>query len=152
MGRHSLAKPKSTIEERVHFETKYGTVTIHQKGVAAKHFTITSKIEGDRRLYTLENVRLSMHLERFEAIEPFFEDIKCITRFPEFDHQLKHDAPCRMRVGQTHGAAAVVATISLSEFENLRDTIMEVEYIRGEESLNTLTVQIKFPEEVPAVE
>lgn len=141
---YPLPKPtnKSKIEDRVYFDTKYGGVTIHQKGIAAKQLTITPTDAA----CALENVRLSMHVERYEAVEPFLEDIECITRFPEFDREFKHEAPCRMRIGQTHGCAAVPSTTIPLDFENVRDTMMEIEYKRGEESLATHTIQVKFCE------
>jgi len=86
-----------------------------------------------------------MHLERFESQESLSVDIKCITRFPDFGYELEHKAPCQMRIGQTHGAAVVPATCIGMDFENEQDTLMEVEYLLGEESLSKMSIPIEFP-------
>ncbi len=128
---------------------KYGPVTIHQNGVAAKGLNATPVPPEEARskgAYTLANVRLSLHLERFESEERLSSDIVCITRFPEFGYELKHNAPCEMRAGQTHGAAVVQATCINVDFEEGHDTLMEIEYYLGEESLIVASIPIKFPE------
>ncbi len=130
--------------------TKYGPVTIHQNGVAAKELKATPTpvvATASHIAHSLENVRLSMHLERFESQERLSVDVKCITRFPEYGYELKHNAPCEMRVGQTHGAAVVQATCICVDFEDAHDTQMEVEYMLGEESLAVISIPIKFPVE-----
>ena len=129
--------------------TKYGPVTIHQNGAAAKELEATPVPIEDtesRDTYRLANVRLSMHVERLESQERFSVDIICITRFPEFGYELKHDAPCEMRAGQLHGAAVVQSTCIGVDFDEAHDTRMEVEYLMGEESLITMSIPIKFPE------
>lgn len=127
------------------FTTKYGPVTIHQSGVIAKELAATP-VKDKENNFVLANVRLSMHLERFASEEKLSVDILCITRFPEFSYEVKHNAPCEMRAGQTHGAAVVQATSISVDFENGHDTTMEVEYLLGEESLCTMSIPIKFPE------
>jgi hypothetical protein len=132
---------------------KYGPVTVHQNGTAVKQLAATPTpivSKSSRIAHSLENVRLSMHLERFESPERLSAEIKCITRFPEFGYELKHNAPCEMRVGQTHGAAVVQATCICVDFENARDTTMEVEYMLGDESLTIMTIPIKFPSDPDA--
>jgi len=128
--------------------TKYGPLTIHQNAKAVKVLmaTPTPVIAAASHIaYSLENVRLSLHVERFESQERFSEDITCITRFPEYGYELKHHAPCEMRVGQTHAAAVVQSTCICVDFENPHNTVLEVEYLRGEESLAIVSVPIKFP-------
>lgn len=128
---------------------KFGPVAIHQNGKPVKKLAATPTpllARSSRIAHSLENVRLSMHLERFEAQERLSDDIKCITRFPEFGYELKFDAPCEMRIGQTHGAAVVPATCICVDFEDAHDTVMEVEYLLGEESLAKISVPIKFPQ------
>mgnify|MGYP007037737049 CR=1 FL=1 len=127
---------------------KYGPLTIHQNAKAVKVLmaTPTPVIGASSHIaHSLENVRLSLHVERFESQERFSEDIICITRFPEYGYELKHSAPCEMRVGQTHAAAVVQSTCICVDFEDFHDTTMEVEYSRGEESLAVIAVSIKFP-------
>jgi hypothetical protein len=127
---------------------KYGPVSIHQNGTAVKQLaaTPTPVVSASSRLaHSLENVRLSMHIERFESQERLSADIVCITRFPEYGYELKHVTPCEMRVGQTHGAAVVQATYICVDFEDAHDTLMEVEYLLGEESLATTSIPVKFP-------
>jgi hypothetical protein len=139
---------KPTMLELPKPPTKYGPVTIHQNGTAVKQLAATPTpivSKSSRIAHSLENVRLSLHLERFESKERLSAEIKCITRFPEFGYELKHNAPCEMRAGQTHGAAVVQATCICVDFENAHDTLMEVEYLLGEESLEKMTIQIKFP-------
>ncbi len=128
--------------------TKYGPITIHQSGTAAKQLAATPTpvvAATSRIVHSLENVRLSMHVERFESLERLSANIKCITRFPEYGYELKHNAPCEMRIGQTHGAAVVQATCICVDFEDVHDTQMEVEYLLEEESLAKIVVPIKFP-------
>ncbi|HMW93235.1 MAG TPA: hypothetical protein PKE54_24615 [Candidatus Obscuribacter sp.] len=128
--------------------TKYGPVTIHQNGIAAKQLAATPTpvvALSSRIAHSLENVRLSMHLERFESVERLSVDIKCITRFPEYGYELKHNAPCEMRIGQTHGAAVVQATCICVDFHDAHDTLMEVEYLLDDESLAKMSIPIKFP-------
>lgn len=128
---------------------KFGPVAIHQNGKPVKKLaaTPTPLVAASSHIaHSLENVRLSMHLERFESSERLSDDIKCILRFPEYGVELKHDAPCEMRVGQTHGAAVVPATCICVDFENAHDTVMEVEYLLGEESLAKISIPIKFPQ------
>ena len=129
-------------------ETKYGPITVHQNGVAAKQLNATpTPVVGkqSRIAHSLENVRVSMHLERFESAERHSDEIFCITRFPEYGYELKHKTPCEMRVGQTHGAAVVQATCICVDFQDALDTDMEIEYLLGEASLAKTTIPVKFP-------
>lgn len=133
----------TTIDGKV-LPPKYGPLTIHQNGVAAKQLVPTPGPKADR--YVLENVRLSLHVERFESAERLSADITAITRFPEYDgYEVSHKTPCVMRVGQTHGAAVVQSKLISLDFDNAHDTNMEVEYFLGEESLAKIDVAIKFP-------
>lgn len=128
--------------------TRYGPLSIHQNGVAVKCFTATSTpvIGRESHLaHALENVRLSLHVERFDATDRLSSDIVCITRFPEYGYESKHLAPCEMRVGQTHGTAVVQSNCMCIDFENVRDTVMEVEYSLGEDSISLVSIPIKFP-------
>ena len=128
--------------------TRYGPLSIHQNGIAVKHLTATPTplIGRESHLaYALENVRLSLHVERFDATERLSSDIICITRFPEYGYESKHLAPCEMRVGQTHGTAVVQSTCMCMDFENVHDTVLEVEYSLGEESISLQSIPIKFP-------
>lgn len=133
--------------------TKYGPLSIHQNGIAVKHLTATPTPLIGRKshlAHSLENVRLSLHVERFDATERLSSDIICITRFPEYGYEIKHLTPCEMRVGQTHGTAVVQSTCMCMDFENAHDTYLEVEYSLGEESISLVTIPIKF--RVPATE
>jgi hypothetical protein len=128
--------------------TKFGPLTIHQNGAAVKSLqaTPTPVVNASSHVaHSLENVRLSLHVERFEALEPFSSDMTCITRFPEYGYELKHKTPCEMRKGQTHGAAVVQATCICVDFHDAHDTVMEVEYMLGEQSLDKATINIHFP-------
>jgi hypothetical protein len=127
---------------------KYGPVTIVQNGRPAKHLeaTPTPVVAASSRIaHSLENVRLSLHVERFESQERFSSDITVIMRFPEYGYELKNNAPCEMRTGQTHGAAIVQATCICVDFENAHSTLMDIEYSLGDESLATISVPVKFP-------
>lgn len=128
--------------------TRYGPLSIHQNGIAIKHLTATpTPLIGrvSHLAFSLENVRLSLHVERFDATERLSSDIVCITRFPEYGYEIKHLAPCEMRVGQTHGTAVVQSTCMCMDFENAHDTVLEVEYSLGEDSISLVTIPIKFP-------
>lgn len=128
--------------------TKYGPLSIHQNGIAVKFFTATPTpmVGRDSHLaHSLENVRFSLHVERFDATERLSSNITCITRFPEYGYEIKHLAPCEMRVGQTHGTAVVQATCLCMDLETAHDTVLEVEYSLGEESLSLVSIPIKFP-------
>lgn len=128
--------------------TRYGPLSIHQNGIAVKHLTATPTplIGRESHLaHSLENVRLSLHVERFDATERLSSDIICITRFPEYGYEIKHLTPCEMRVGQTHGTAVVQSTCMCMDFENAHDTVLEVEYSLGEESISLVSIPIKFP-------
>lgn len=128
--------------------TKYGPLSIHQNGIAVKHLTatLTPVIGRESHLaHSLENVRLSLHVERFDATERLSSDITCITRFPEYGYEIKHITPCEMRVGQTHGTAVVQSTCMCIDFENAHDTVLEVEYSLGEDSISQASIPIKFP-------
>jgi hypothetical protein len=129
--------------------TKYGPLTIHQNGVVVGHLsaTPTPLVAAKSHIaHSLENVRLSMHIERFEAQERYSAVLTCILRFPEYGYELKHSAPCEMRAGQLHGAAVVPATCIGVDFENPHDTAMEIEYSIGEELLAKESVSVKFPQ------
>lgn len=129
--------------------TKYGPLAIHQNGIAVKQLTATrTPVIGrvSHIAYSLENVRLSLHVERFDATERLSSDIICITRFPEYGYEIKHLTPCEMRVGQTHGTAVVQATCMCIDFENPHDTFMEVEYSIGPESISVVSIPVKFTE------
>lgn len=128
--------------------TRYGPLTIHQNGIAVKTLmaTPTPLIGKQSHLaYSLENVRLSLHVERFDATERLSSDIICVTRFPEYGFESKHLTPCEMRVGQTHGTAVVQSTCMCMDFENMHDTVLEVEYSLGDESISLVTIPVKFP-------
>lgn len=128
--------------------TRYGPLTIHQNGIAVKQLAATpSPVIGKQShlAYALENVRLSLHVERFDATERLSSDIVCITRFPEYGYESKHLTPCEMRAGQTHGTAVVQSTCMCMDFENAHDTVMEVEYSLGEESVSLVSIPVKFP-------
>lgn len=128
--------------------TRYGPLTIHQNGLVVKQLiaTPTPVIGKDSRLaYSLENVRLSLHVERFDSTSRLSSDILCITRFPEYGYETKHLTPCEMRAGQTHGAAVVQSTCLCMDFEDVHDTILEVEYSLAEESVSLVTIMVKFP-------
>lgn len=144
----SKAAKKKT-EERVYFDIKYGPLTIHQNGVIVKELAVTplSSSNGNGSTHRLENMRLSLHLERFQAIEPFLEEVKCTISFPELGYALSQDAPCLMKVGYTHGSSVVSAQPIMLSLENSRDTVMEVEYFLGESSLTKLTIPVKVPEQ-----
>lgn len=129
-------------------ETKYGPIAIHQNGIATKQLSATPTpvlAKQSRIAHSLENVRLSMHVERFESQEKHADEIFCIIRFPEYGYELKHLTPCVMRAGQTHGAAVVPATCICVDFEDAHDTEMEVEYSLGEEFLAKTTIPVRFP-------
>ena len=128
--------------------TRYGPLTIHQNGIAVKHLTATpTPLIGKESClaHSLENVRLSLHVERFDATERLSSDISCITRFPEYGYESKHLTPCEMRVGQTHGTAVVQSTCLCMNFESAHDTVFEVEYSLGDESISLVSIPVKFP-------
>lgn len=128
--------------------TRYGPLSIHQNGIAVKFLTatLTPLIGRESHLaHSLENVRLSLHVERFDATERLSSDIICIVRFPEYGYEIKHLTPCEMRVGQTHGTAVVQSTCMCMDFENAHDTTLEVEYSLGEESISLVSIPIVFP-------
>ena len=133
------------------FVTKYGPLTIHQNGkmVTSLQATPTSGVNSAGRVaHSLDNVRLSLHLERFDSQAPFSADMTCIIRFPEYGYELKHAAPCQMRAGHAHGSAVVQPTSICVDFEDAHDTQMEVEYLTDEQSLDKQSVNIKFPSQV----
>lgn len=143
------SKPARTIQQLPpDTPTRYGPLSIHQNGIAVKLLaaTLTPVIGRESHLaHALENVRLSLHVERFDATERLSSDIVCITRFPEYGYESKHLAPCEMRVGQTHGTAVVQSNCMCIDFENAKDTVMEVEYSLGDESISLVSIPIKFP-------
>lgn len=130
---------------------KFGPLTIHQNGHVVKRLRATPKplLHAPGGIgHSLENVRLSLHLERFECNERFSAAIQCIIRFPEFGYELNRETPCEMRAGQAHGAA-LLQTMCLSvDFEHAHDTVMEVEYFMGSESLEKHSVNIRFPAQI----
>lgn len=142
-------KPRSLAEQLPpDTPTRYGPLSIHQNGIAVKHLmaTPTPLIGRQSHLaHSIENVRLSLHVERFDATDRLSSDIICITRFPEYGYEIKHLTPCEMRIGQTHGTAVVQSTCMCMDFENAHDTVLEVEYLLGEESISLVSIPIKFP-------
>jgi hypothetical protein len=127
---------------------KYGPLTIHQNGQVVKTFQATPTPVVGRATHvahSLENVRLSLHLERFESAERYSADILCIIRFPEYGYELKQDTPCEMRAGQTHGAAVMQVTCICVDFQDPHDTVMEIEYQMDGASVDHQSVNIKFP-------
>lgn len=128
--------------------TRYGPLSIHQNGIAVKQLTATPTPligRASHLAHSLENVRLSLHVERFDATDRLSSDIICITRFPEYGFEIKHLTPCEMRVGQTHGTAVVQSTCLCIDFETAHDTVLEVEYLLGGESISLVSIPIKFP-------
>ncbi|HEY9773134.1 MAG TPA: hypothetical protein V6C81_04930 [Planktothrix sp.] len=127
---------------------KYGPLTVLQNGkvVTLLRATPTPIVSASSRIaHSLENVRLSLHVERFQSQDKYSADVKCITRFPEYGYEVKHDTPCDMRAGQSHGAAVAQSTCICVDFEDAHDTQMEVEFMMGEESLDKTMVKIEFP-------
>lgn len=143
------AKPRKQIEQLPpDTPTRYGPLSIHQNGIAVKHLTATpTPLVGraSHLAHSLENVRLSLHVERFDATDRLSSDIICITRFPEYGFEIKHLTPCEMRVGQTHGTAVVQSTCICMDFETAHDTVLEVEYLLGGDSISQVSIPIKFP-------
>jgi hypothetical protein len=132
---------------------KYGPLTIHQNGQIVKTFLATPTPVVGREphvAHSLENVRLSLHLERFESKDRYSADVVCIIRFPEYGYEVKQNTPCEMRAGQTHGAFVVPVTCICVDFQDPHETMMEVEYLMNGESLDKQTVVVKFP--VPEAE
>lgn len=133
------------------FVTKYGPLTIHQNGkmVTSLQATPASGMNSAGRVaHSLENVRLSLHLERFDSQERFSADMTCIIRFPEYGYELKQAAPCEMRAGHAHGSAVVQPKCICVDFEDAHNTEMEIEYLIGDQSLDKQLVNIKFPAQV----
>lgn len=118
--------------ERVYFDTKYGPVSIHQGGAFAKELAVT---ESNANLQSVENIRVSLHLERFEGLVPFSEELECVANFPELGLQVKHQVLCQMRVGQTHGAAAFQTTYVCVDMTSASQSVVEFEFFQGEKSL-----------------
>lgn len=138
--------PKKKVEERVYFDTKYGPLTIFQKGTAVKELAaqpVSGQENENGGTHMLDSLRISLHLERFQGIEPFLEEIKCIISISEGDYKLGHDAHCQMRVGITHGSAVVCTQPIFLKFANTGDPVMEIEYFLGENSVTKLSVPIK---------
>lgn len=141
-------KPKPITPLPADTPTKYGPLSIHQNGIAVKQLAATPTPyfgKASHLAHSLENVRFSLHVERFDSRERLSSDITCITRFPEYGYEIRHLAPCEMRIGQTHGTAVVQATCMCIDFENAHDTIMEVEYSLGQDSICVAQVPVKFP-------
>lgn len=133
--------------------TNYGPLTIHQNGKLVKHVVATPTpvvSKSSRVAHSLENVRLSLHIERTESAERYSSNIVCIMRFPEYGYELKQNTPCEMRIGQTHGTAVVPATCICVDFEDAHSTTMELEYLLDDESLARIEVAIKFPADAAA--
>lgn len=150
-SRNRKRSPKEVIapQDPNNATIKYGPLTILQNGKVVKELraTPTPVVSASTRVaHSLENVRLSLHLERFRSMDPYRADIICITRFPEYGYECKHDAPCDMRVGQTHGAAVVQATCICVDFHDAHDTTMEIEFTADGESLDKAVVNIQFPQ------
>ena len=126
----------------------YGPLTIHQNGKVVKHLMATpAPVAGasSRIAHSLDNVRLSMHVQRFEANDPYSADMTCTIRFREYGYELRHNAPCEMRAGQMHGSAIVQVTCISVDFENAHNTSIEVEYSSGDTSLAKMSVPLRFP-------
>jgi hypothetical protein len=129
----------------------YGPLTVHQNGKPVKYLAATPTpvvAKSSHIAHSLENVRLSLHIERFEAQERLSSELTCVMRFPEYSYELKHTAPYEMRAGQTHGAAVVQATCICLDFEDAHGTPMELEYFSGEVSLATMSFPVKFPSDL----
>ncbi len=139
-----VKQTKKKIEERVYFDTKYGPLTIHQNGVAVKELTAKPVLDKPHCTHVVEKMRLSLHLERFQGIEPFLEEIKCVINFPEVNSPSSHDAHCQMRVGFTHGAAVVNAEPIFLNLANVTEPVMEVEYFLAEKSVIKLAIPVKL--------
>ena len=145
--------PVTNTSEESKPKTKYGPLTIHQSGVLVEHLSATPTpvvAAKSRVAHSLENVRLSLHLERFDSQEDFSVNLTCVMRFPEYGYELKHSAPCEMRIGRLHGAAVVPATCICVDFESPHDTVMEIEYSLADESLAKMSVPVRFPPKVEA--
>ena len=149
----SPKKAESKTEERVYFDTKYGPVSIHQNGGLAKELSIS---QGDASaspgLSTIGNVRVSLHLERFAGVDPFFQEIECVASIPECDVQVRHQVTCNMKAGQTHGASAFQSTYVGVDMKGLSNTVMEFEFFQGETSLMKVALPLKIPFEATAEE
>ena len=138
--------PKKKVEERVYFDTKYGPLTIFQKGAPVKEISAQPVPENKKEnggTHMLESMRISLHLERFQGIDPFLEEIKCTISIPEIGYKLTHESPCQMRIGITHGAAVVSTETLFLDFENTNDKVMELEFYLGETQVIKQGVPIK---------
>lgn len=139
---------KKKLEERVYFDTKYGPLHIVQNGKAVKELTVTKNEKANGPVYALDNFRLSLHLERFQGIEPFLESLQCKMRLPEFNYEISFDAACSMKVGFTHGASVITGEHVPLDIANLHSTEMELEYFLGDTSQAKVSVPVAVPEQV----
>lgn len=137
-GKSAALKP----EERVYFDTKYGPVAVHQNGSFAKELSVSpSKTDEE---YSIENVRISLHLERFEALIPFTEELECVARFPASEYTVRHPLLCQMRIGQTHGAAAFQTSYIAVAMQAASDSVVEIEFVQAEKSLWKMTLPLRL--------
>lgn len=137
---------KKKVEERLYFDTKYGPLNIHHQGKAVRELFPVPLLNTKGATHCLENLRLSLHLERFEGNEPFLEDIKCVIRFPDLELEIRHDAPGAMRIGFTHGCAVVMIDKICLNLSDKKETAMLVEYFLAETSLTQISIPVKVLE------
>lgn len=143
----TLSKP----EIRVYFDTKYGPLSVHQNGNFAKELYVTCSTEGETAVdppvdvYAIKNLRFSLHLERFEALVPFTEEIECIVSFPASERTVKHPLLCQMKIGQTHGAAAFQTSYLDVDMNTTRDSVVEIEFLQAEKSLLKMSLPLRLP-------
>lgn len=128
--------------------TKYGPIKFYQDGMEVTELVATPGIADHTgwRGYSLYNVTIIMAVERdYNVNQRFFADIKCVTRFPEFGHDFKHNSACDMPPGQAYGQAKVDACAIALNFEKPHDTNMEVEFNMGVGALAMTAIPIKYP-------
>ena len=139
-----MRKPSAKkVEERIYFDTKYGPLTINQKGANVKELNATlAPVENK---HVLENVRVSLHLERYEGLEPFLEKLKCKVTLPEFGYELNYDAHGAMKLGFTHGTAVVAIERIVLDSSDIKDTVMDIEFFLDDNSVTKITLPVKVP-------
>ncbi len=131
---------------------KYGPIEVFQDGKPVTELIAKAAQCADhtgwRPLY-IENLTIVLSVERSYQIQHrFFADIKCVTRFAEYGHEFKHNAPCDMAPGTSEGSAVVDIYSLPMNFKEFHNTELEIEFNLGAGAEASLTIPVKIPQTV----
>ncbi len=128
---------------------KYGPITVKQNGKVVQELVATPAVAADHagwRPYSLQNVTISAGVIRFKQIDQrFYTAMTCVTRFAEYGHEFKHNAPIDLPSGISNGSAEVTSYSIPMNFKEFKDIILEIEFTLGAGPEVSIRLPVRIP-------